>query len=237
MQTTTIFFPTTFGDIRLEGQGNGTILRTTKLSGLEEKAVRSLLKDYAAETDRTERAKLAMLPLDRIEESAFALALKWDKAHRAAMKALKPGRDTITAYKLEMVGAQPSAIQLAATGKPPEGTVAVTTEAPPKGCPMRASEVREVRADRVLREFLTALQVRDLDARGAVAVAGGDTGHVYRVAHRHSALACSSGNLVTDLTTGRRYCSEVTLLPPSEELLALMLVLRFRERRWIRGQA
>jgi hypothetical protein len=118
----------------------------------------------------------------------------------------------------------------------PEGK-SITTPIPKRGCPPPEFAPREVRANKVMREFLTPTQIADFDHAGAVVVVGGESGRRYRVCHRNSRLLRTENGLtfqlVTDLSNGYGVCCEITDLPPSEELLAIVLALTCREREWV----
>jgi len=183
--------------------------------------------------DTGKKLKSKVLAEDLINGSSFDLAAPIEKIHAHLVKLLKKNQPTITAVKLS--DGTLSEIRDPAAAIPAGRSV--TTPIPKRGCPPPEFAPREVRANRVMREFLTPTQLEDFDHAGAVVVVGGETGHRYRVCHRNSRLLYTNGtglnfNLVMDLETGRGICCEITDLPPSEELLAIVLALSLREREW-----
>lgn len=222
---TTIYLPTMFGDVRLESDDNPkrTKLITGKLSPLEERAVRSILGKSGDYGKR--------LLGGTIENKEMLIDMDINTAHVIAAKALRSGKPRITAIKLEVT----SEVVESEEGKVPEKGVAaaVTTEVPNRGCPIPVFVAREIKATNVLKVFLSPAQLADFSDVGAIVVIGGDSGDRYRVSHRNSEITERAGHLVFNLDRKRGICNEITSLPPSEEVLALMLALRFKERVWL----
>jgi hypothetical protein len=223
------YIPSAFGDMKLERvDDKKTKLVTGKLSPLEEKACRELLVKYSVKDDPNPWTP----SVKEFEDKTFDLSCKIEKARDFVVKHLRPTGKLLTAFKLSAE----AEVQEAPDGKVPEAAkVAVTTEVPKRGCPMSLIEEREVKATEVLRIFLSPTQLADFEEQGACGVVGGDTGTHYMVAHRYSRVAIREHGLVKNLDTGVPVCSELTLLPPAEEMLALVLALQFREEEWLRG--
>ena len=147
-------------------------------------------------------------------------------------KELKPGRKLVDAIifsdktmeelrRAELGDDDP----LPTEKKKKEPKAAATVAAPRIGCPVPEFPESEVRATRVLEEFLTAEQLRDYRAHGVVMAEGADTGHTYAITHR-----CRRENMrhrefrsLYDMTEDRAMCVHDWTVPPPEEMLALLI--------------
>lgn len=232
---TQVFVTSQEGDVLLERYAPNpkqTVLKLSALTSSERLNVRALLDKYKALDPDGKKYKVP-IAADDLTDSSWTLAAPIERIHGHLVKLLKKNQPTIAAVKL-------SDGTLAEIREPEKGIPAgkaVTTRIPGRGCPPPEFAPREVRANRVMREFLTPTQIADFDHAGAVVVVGGETGHRYRVCHRNSRLLNPelgpTFSLVTNLTTGAGVCCEITDLPPSEELLAIVLALSCREREWV----
>lgn len=160
-----------------------------------------------------------------------------DKVHKFVVKCLKRGMPTITAMKIG--GGQVTEIKDLETAEKAKATAVATTPVPERGCPMpvfNATQAKDIRATRVLAEFLNPTQAKDFARHHAFVAVGADTGTKYLVAHRDSRLASERG-LVSNLDTGQSTCVERTFLPAAEEMLSLLFALscRGREVEWARS--
>lgn len=201
---------------------------TTKLTPAEQEAVKKVLDKFKVDYDPKQ-----------LEDQTFCIGKPFYKVHESLVKMLKAGRKTVTAAKLKdgTLTEVHDAAELAALAKENKSEKAVTTTIPQRGCPIPAYTPRELRANKVLCEFLTPEQLEDFEMVGAFVVRGSDTQERYRIAHRFSKVAHQLGcHLVTNLETKRGFCSHTTELPPSEETLALMLMIALRETAWINEQ-
>lgn len=117
----------------------------------------------------------------------------------------------------------------------PDADVAVTTRRPTLCCPCPVPGP-EARASEVLASFCTPSQWEEWCRRGVLHCHGNLSGHRYRVAHRHSALACQQGKSAWDETDDRVVHCYDWSVPPAEEALAIKLVLEHREH-WIRNRS
>jgi hypothetical protein len=225
-----IYIPTVFGDVNIhpgrDDKENVTEVQTTKLTNAEKESVTALLKHYKVDFDEKD-----------LEDKTFNIGTNFAKVHGFLVKRLKAGKKTVTAAKLVdgslvEVHDEDQLRKLAETGKAKSVT---TTSTPARGCPMPRFEPREIRASRVLAEFLNPVQLQDFANYGAFVVFGGDSGHRFRIAHRFSRLFENPDErwFVKDLDTGRGYCSHITELPPSEETLALMVAIALKENWWL----
>lgn len=228
-----VFVPSVNGDVCLERHAEHpkqTVVKLTKLTETERQHMADVLKKFkVVDPKDTLKDKIADALLR--EDMEFTLKAPLEKVHAFLVKKMKGGRLTITAVKLT----DGTLTEVREPGKQlPKGDM-VTTEIPARGCPMPVFDPREVRANRVMRRFLNAQQIADFDHTGAVCVVGGETGHRYRVCHRNSRLLESPlvMALVTDLDRRRPVCCEISNLPPSEEVLAIVVALNCREREWV----
>jgi hypothetical protein len=117
----------------------------------------------------------------------------------------------------------------------PEAKEAVTTRRPTLCCPVPVAGP-DIRASRVLELFSTAQQRRDWQEHGYLRCHGCFSGHRYRVAHRHSALAREQRKIVWDETDDRVIHAYDWSLPPAEEALAVKHAIEFAEH-WIRNSS
>ena len=91
-------------------------------------------------------------------------------------------------------------------------------------------------ATEVLLSFLSPDQHRQWSDHRYVTVDGGLSGHRYLLAHRHTPRARQQGRICMDLDDNIIMHFHDWTLPPEEEVLSAMLVLRHRED-WLRNEA
>lgn len=91
-------------------------------------------------------------------------------------------------------------------------------------------------ASEVLLDFLDARQHADWSRHRYIQVRGGRTGHRYVLAHRNSELAVRMGRICWDADDRTVLHFHDSSVPPEEEVLGAMLVLRHREH-WLRNEA
>jgi hypothetical protein len=216
------YLPTFFGDIRLTSQGSGTSVEWENLTPTEKAALEKLSAKYS-------------LPMGQeIPPSGEAsVSAPIEKVENVIARAMKRGRKLLTAVtfsggKIEEVhrGDGETKGMLAKAAK-----AAVTVAQPTVGCPSPEFEKAEIRATRVLRNFLNATQLADFEHDQRFIVTGADSGHRYMLISRHSPrLSEFGGRSVYDVTEGRPVCVHDWLVPASEELLELVLFLSLRGR-------
>lgn len=104
---------------------------------------------------------------------------------------------------------------------------AVTVKEPIRGCPPPDFAAITRRATRVLKAFLTPVQISDYEKHQRFIVRGADTGHRYMLTSRNAPdqLACYGSRTVYDMTEGRAYCVHDWDVPAEEELLSLAMLL------------
>lgn len=107
-----------------------------------------------------------------------------------------------------------------------EGKAAATVATPVQGCPLPDFVRQEIRATKVLSEFLTREQLEDFLHHQSFVSRGVDTGHRYALISRHASREACSFRSVFDLEEQRAYCIHDWTVPAAEELLALHLHLQ-----------
>ncbi len=215
----TWYLPTFYGDIRLTAQGNRTQIEWENLSPTERQALVSLSRKvtWPCGPDIVDKADIVVdTPIAKIEN--------W------IARGMKRGRKLLTAVtfsggRIEEVhrgdGEAPVLARVVDGAK-----AAVTVAQPTVGCPSPEFEKAEIRATRVLRQFLSPTQLADFERTQSFIAVGADTGHRYMLISRHSPkLASYGGRSVFDVTEGRPVCVHDWLVPASEELLELALFL------------
>lgn len=120
-----------------------------------------------------------------------------------------------------------SAPELAATGTDDaRPAVAATVARPRRGCPPPDFEQAEVRAEQVMKSFLTPEQLSDFRTDQAFISVGADTGHRYVVTSRHARTKLKvTMRSLYDLDERRPYCVHDWEVPAAEEMLALHVFL------------
>jgi hypothetical protein len=124
-----------------------------------------------------------------------------------------------------------------ALAKKKDAEAAATVKRPTPCCPdCFVSDDVNKPATEVLLSFLDAEQHASWRDHRFLIVRGGITGHRYLVAHRNSPIAQQNTRMCYDLDDcGTMHFHDWTV-PPEEEALAAMLILRHREA-WLRNQA
>jgi hypothetical protein len=117
----------------------------------------------------------------------------------------------------------------------PAAEAAVTVRRPTPCCPYTRTGP-DRRASEVLQTFATREQWGDWERDGVLTCRGGTTGHVYRIAHRHSPIGIKQGRICADMTDGFVLHFHDSLRPPAEEVLATKLILEHREP-WLRNHS
>jgi hypothetical protein len=123
--------------------------------------------------------------------------------------------------------------KLDAALKKPEAKTAVTVRRPTNCCPKPVTGP-DVRASAVLQAFCTPQQWADWTAHGFLRAYGQLSGHRYRIAHRHSALARHQKKIVWDESGDHLIHAYDWSVPPAEEVLTMKLAIEHAEP-WIRN--
>jgi hypothetical protein len=164
-----------------------------------------------------------------------------DKVGALLAKAMKRGRKLLSAVvfkngRIEEIHRLPDeevAPAAAAIEKVERPKAAVTVAQPTLGCPVPEFERADVRATRVLREFLSPQQLADFERTQSFLVVGGDSGHQYILTSRQAPaerLAKVGGRSVYDVSIGFPVCVHDWTVPAAEELLELKLFLELPQR-------
>ena len=254
------YLPSLYGDIRLESLAKEkTKLTLFGLSPQEKVAMRALILE--AEKDRVLKgpwlpAMSHLLDLDSIREQTVELRTSISKVQKVLAKHLKPNREMVSVVKFadgkmvemtEQVLQQIERTTEAESSSPPPterprkqlamATAAATVAEPYRGCPAPDFEQAEVRAQAVMRAFLTPEQIEDFETDGAFISIGADTGHRYAITSRHAREPL--GRYVRslyDLDEQMPYCVHDWEVPAAEEMLALHLLLSVPGREmFLRG--
>jgi len=124
-----------------------------------------------------------------------------------------------------------------ALAKKDDATAAATVKRPTPCCPdCYVSEDVNKPATEVLLAFMDREQHESWKKHRFVIARGGITGHRYLVAHRNSPIAQKNTRMCFDLDDRQTMHFHDWLVPPEEEVLAAMLILRHREP-WLRNEA
>jgi hypothetical protein len=246
--------PSFHGDIRLESQGDRTILHAYELTAWEEKAMEVLrARALGREFFRKPWAKeSSFLPLTnaayRMKDGVTVeLEAKIGDIEKVLSKALRPERQLVKAVKYTdgtvreiqtyRSPAEPDErdkLLPPAPEKPkaelakPEPETATTVARPVNGCPMPDFPEADIRASRVLEAFLSPAQVKDYQATGAFMTIGADTGRRYMIGNRERPQYLAEhffGRQLYDMDLGRALCVHDWAVPPPEEMLALHLCI------------
>jgi len=214
------YFPSTFGDLNIEQDGKNTILSTVDLTVSEEETLKEIIRKFFHE-------KAKDLPLSYENTKIILSNTKIEDVHKFMIKKLKKNKATLTAIKLK-----DGKIELVDEIKPEhkeKATSAVTTQKPPRGCPMpNITLQKEVRASTVLKEFLTPQQIDDFNNHKSFISIGNHTHHPYLITSRWSEKVNIYGQ-VYDLVNKHRVCTSCREIPPSEEMLAMKLSVELNE--------
>jgi hypothetical protein len=235
MSMRTWFFPTFHGDLRLEAAKKKTKLTIVDPTPLEKKMLieisavlvdREWIKEPIAE-DATEA--LIDAPLEKVGPvvvnvmrpgPAVLTAVKFADGKIEVCEHHKPGK---TGKELEKLAEKP------------EAEAAATVKRPTPCCPNCFVDAIEP-ATQVLLEFLTPEQHATWARERYIVVRGGLSGHRYIVAHRNSVIAATNGRICWDADDKGTLHFHDQSVPPEEEVLAAMLILRHREH-WLRNEA
>lgn len=219
------YLPSMYGDIRLTAQGQQTQVEWENLSPSERTAMADLAKKFAF--DLTPSGK---------EAGTIVVPKPIAKVEATLTRAMKRGRKLLTAVafqngRIEEVHrtAAGEVVADAKTETADKPRAAVTVAQPALSCPVPEFERANVRATRVLREFLTPAQLADFEARQQFLVIGADSGHRYVLTSRQAPpdqLGRVGGRSVFDATRGQAVCVHDWTVPAAEELLELALFLQ-----------
>lgn len=223
------FIPSFYGDLRVERVDDGSCrLLPENLSEAEKVAVRAVLS-------RARKPGWGQAPwwdgdADLVVSKCLEVVLSApiEKVAKALAKAMKPGRKVLSVVKV--TNGSVEEVHEVTSENVKKARVATSVAAPTRGCPAPVFDPSELRAQRVLKAFLSPAQVDDFDRRQSFVTTGATTGHRYAVTSRlaNDSLARYRRSLF-DLDEGRAYCVHDWDVPPAEEMLALHIFLRVHD--------
>lgn len=242
------YLPSLYGDIRLTAQGDKTEVEWENLSPTERLALTTIGRKFDFAIDEGFNGKVVLArPIAKVE-SALSKAMKRgrkllsavvfqngriEEIHRTE-NGDEPKREP---YREPAVPTDPytlsPVIAAAAIAAAEVPKAAVTVAQPTIGCPIPEFERAEVKATRVLREFLSGQQLADFERTQSFLVIGGDSGHQYVLTSRHAPaerLARVGGRSVYDVDAREAICVHDWIVPAAEELLELKLFLEMPGR-------
>lgn len=234
------YIPSFHGDISLEEKGKETLLLATNLSPDETKALK-LLRDKALcnlwglrpWTTAEEFRSLDSPSYRTAAGVQIRLAAPLATVQKFLAKALKPDRILVQVVKhRDGKLAEPAVESSDAPTAQPDPVVGTTVAKPVVGCPAPDFSPAEIRATRVLEQFLNEAQIEDFRRFNRFVTVGADTGHRYMLTSRlqRDQLGNFAGRSLYDLDERRAYCVHDWEVPAAEELLALHLFLSLPTR-------
>ncbi len=179
---------------------------------------------------------LDTIDLDSTTEQSIVLTAPLSRVQKALEKPMKPGREclSVVRYKngaieqitdktMGLMDMSPAEDEKEEPAKAP--AAAVTVAQPTQGCPAPDFEAAEIRANAVLRAFLTPEQLSDFKSDQAFLQVGADTGQTYIITSRSApdALKHRSFRSLYSLTERRAFCVHDWTVPAAEEMLCLAL--------------
>jgi hypothetical protein len=225
------FLPTLYGDIKLTAQGSQTEVEWENLSPSERAAMDALGKKFTVDTSPDVGKLLIAKPVDKVEK-LLATSMKRGRKLLSAV-VFKNGKIE-ELHRTEKEGAVAAIVTKAEDAVAETAAkAAVTVAQPTMSCPVPEFERAQVRATRVLREFLTPRQIDDFERTQQFLVVGADSGHRYIVTSRQAPAAVLDkvgGRSVYDCTRGMAVCVHDWTVPAAEEMLELALFLQMPGR-------
>lgn len=237
------YVPSFYGDIRLEAKDKMTLLHAEALTPVEADALRKLRDEHTEPKlfDDIWAAKEAFnrAGIDGDIGSAYRspagpteilLRAPVLKVERALTKLLKGERRIVRAVVYK-TGPEPEVVAVEQAEKREDKPKAGASVAQPvRGCPIPDFETVNVRATRVLTEFLSPRQLADFERSQQFIVEGADTGRRYMLTSRNAGAAFQRAGRtsVRDLDRGMSLCVHDWSVPPAEELLAMLMCFKLR---------
>jgi hypothetical protein len=259
------YCPSWNGDWRLEADGSGTQLSVVKPTAGEMRQLASIAdplsaKGWISEPDRL-RLKTGKA-LTSWGKGHMRLDAPLAEVGPVITSILKPGIAVLTAVRFKdgtievaetsnpatpepgyRESGRPSPIsatsepteEVKELAKKPEAEKAATVKRPTPCCPPCYVDAVGP-ATEVLLSFLDDEQHESWRDHRFLIVRGGLSGHRYLIAHRNTPLAARNIHIAFDLDDNARMHFHDWTVPPEEEVLAAMLILRHREP-WLRNEA
>lgn len=247
------YIPSTYGDISLRrSENNTTLLTFTKLSNQEAAAIQDLkkhslkfMRKWATKEDWERIPTRAFEPGDT-KENEILLKVPVPKVVKFLTKNIHLDRDSVHVIKFDDGKIQEASIDAIKKvemspyrkespeppkkeppKKKPKKAVAVTVQKPVQGCPAPDFPDCRIRANRVLRAFLSPQQISDFEKHEKFVTVGADTGDRYMITSRmaRKQLRSVSERSVYNLTRRMALCVHDWTIPPEEEMLTMHLML------------
>ena len=220
------YFPSTFGDINIEQDNKNVILSTVNLTVHEEETLKEIIKKFYHEK--------AKEPPTEYENTKIILSnTKLEDVHKFMIKKLKKNKATLTAIKLK--DGKLELVDEIKSEHEEKAKSAVTTEKPRRGCPMpNITTQKEIRAQTVLKEFLTEQQIEDFNKHKSFVSIGNHTHHPYLILTRWNPKIEKFGQ-VFDLVDKKIICTSSREIPPSEECLSFKISIELNEFNFLNG--
>jgi len=235
---TSWFIPSWSGDFRLDPVENDPTLSALLITKPTPREVQ-LLDGFLATARKRKWLDQPIKVNAKLESQTIMLSASVAKAGAALVKATKPLDRTLTAVVFEdgkLKVAETSELDGLVTeieAKKPKAAVSVARPTP--SCPSCVPGSIGM-ASEVLLAFLDEQQHVDWAEHRAIITTGGNSGHRYLIAHRHSDTAQRLGKICYDLDDRLVLHFHDWSVPPEEEVLASMLILHHREA-WLRNEA
>jgi len=221
------YFVSSFGDICMDQNGSNVTITTTDLTVSECTVLKQIVHKY-------NKIKFKDISCEDFEDSKIVLDdVKLEDVHKFMARKLKGGRPTLTAIKLKS-----GELELVGEIKDKhikDADASVTTDKPVRGCPMpEITRIKEVRASKVLKIFLTPQQVNDFERTMSFISVGNWTKRTYMITSRWSPDVQKNGQ-VYDIVNKHILCANCQNIPPSEEMLAMKLSIELNENEFLNG--
>lgn len=233
------YIPTFNGDLRLEADDKKP-KKKTKLTIVDPTPLekQTLLEIGAVLLDRGWIE-------EKIDEDATEIMIDApiEKVGPVVVNIMRPGPAKLTAVKftdghIEIVEHRDSDVtlkELEKVAEKPEAEAAASVKRPTPCCPNCFVDAIAP-ATETLLAFLSPEQHETWARERYIVVRGGLSGHRYIVAHRNSEIAARNGRVAWDADDRGTMHFHDQSVPPEEEVLAAMLILRHREH-WLRNEA
>jgi hypothetical protein len=253
------YCPSWNGDWRLEEDGKGTKLSIVRPTSAELKQLASLAEPLDAKgwISQEDKARLLSGKLTRFGRGTVEVHAPVADVGPVVTSIVQPGPAVLTAVRfkdgtIEVAQtsnlAKPTKEGYRDNAKPTEPTEEATALAKREDADKAATVKRPTPccpdcyvdavgpATEVLLSFLDDEQHASWRDHRFVIVRGGTTGHRYLIAHRNTPLATRNKRMTYDLEDQQVMHFHDWTVPPEEEVLAVMLILRHREA-WLRNEA
>lgn len=221
--------PSFYGDVTIKVIPSGCRVEYEKLSPQEVVAIRAL-RDRAEKKGWARADTFDEIPADDSPYRGSGrlvsvdMAASVDDVRKALVRAMKPGRAVLSVVRFSG-GAIEELVDVgrAVERSKMEKAKAADVGAPTIGCPAPDFERAEVRATRVLREFLDPVQIADFERMQSFVARGVDTGHAYMITSRQARHRLEKyERSLYDLDEGRALCVHDWTVASAEEMLALL---------------